>query len=170
MVKEKNGLKYNAIKNHPVKGVRFIDLTPTLIDATAFRLTTYKMNLLLKENYDYVVATDARGFIWGSALAIENNIPLLTVRKKGKLPPQIVGASITYDTEYSTDCLEIPKCDLTGKRCVFVDDVYATGGTFKASVELVKELGGEIVQGIVVYDVGLNKEKKMYSLFKGADL
>ena len=47
---------------------------------------------------------------------------------------------------------------------------YATGGTFKASVELVKELGGEIVQGIVVYDVGLNKEKKMYSLFKGADL
>lgn len=167
---EKKNLKYNVINDYPSEGVRFIDLTPCLMDNKSFSKIVHKMCLLIKKDYDYIIATEARGFFWGTAISIEKGIGLIPVRKKGKLPPSTVGSTISYGTEYSKDTIEIPNIDLTNKKCLYIDDVYATGGTFEACVNLVNNMGGTLNDGIVVYDVGINYDKRVKSVFKGKDL
>lgn len=170
-VLKRNNTKYCAIENYPQHGVRFIDFTPTIMDAEAFHLTAGSLNLLLKsEEFDYIIAPEARGFIWGSVIAYKLGIPMILARKKGKIPKALVGYGTEYKTEYSTDYLEIPFINLEGKKVLYVDDVYATGGTYEVCKDLVARAGGNVTKGIVLYDVGIKENEEISSLFKGADL
>ena len=93
---------------------------------------------------DAIVGIDSRGFLFGPSLARALDIPFVLVRKKGKLPADTI--SVEYDLEYGSACLEIHKDALKqGDRVLIHDDLLATGGTAKASAELVKQLGGEVV-------------------------
>ena len=114
----------------------FKDITPLLKDANALNHSTLLMRGLLdSNNFSYIVGCDKiRGFIFGSYLAKRMGLGFVPVRKKGKLPPPVI--SRDYELEYGTDTLEIKPGD--GERVVIVDDVYATGGTAKATRELCK--------------------------------
>jgi adenine phosphoribosyltransferase len=169
-VKEKNEILYRVADNFPEDGVRFIDLTPSLIR------TNYRLNILSKmvnhiENelgdIDAVVSPDARGFIWGAAVATLMNKPFIPVRKTGKLSAECIQGTVSYDTEYSTTSLDLPKLDARGLRVIFVDDVYATGGTYSACKKLIEDAGGTLVGCTVVYDVGIDNNDDVWSLSRG---
>lgn len=131
------------------KGVVFWDITPLLKDRKAFR----ECIKLMADHYrdkqiDVVVSSEARGFIFGAALAYELGVGFVPIRKKGKLPSETV--TITYEKEYEKDTIEIHKDAIEiGQRVLVLDDLLATGGTIKANVELVEKLGG-VVAGICV--------------------
>ncbi len=133
------------------------------------------MDLLAKKyknlKIDKVVGVEARGFIFGAALAHKIGAGFVPVRKKGKLPHKTI--STTYQLEYGTDTLEIHKDAITpGEKVLIIDDLLATGGTVKAVIELVKQLQGKIIGiGFVIELVDLKgkdkfKEYPMYSLVK----
>ena len=168
-------IKYNVVRDWPIKGVNFVDFTPSIMDIEVFTEITNKLNRCIKkfinlEEIDYIIAPDARGFIWGSALGIKNKIGVIPIRKHGKLPDNCVSKSITYKTEYSETILDMPKVDLKGKKCVFVDDVFATGGTYYAIKDLVKSVGGELVGGVCLYDVLLTECSEVETLLTSKDL
>lgn len=127
------------------KGVIFWDITPLLKDKVAFRECVTKMADHYREKeIDVIVSNEARGFIFGSALAFELGVGFVPIRKKGKLPSQTV--ALTYEKEYETDTIEIHKDSIEpGQKVLLIDDLLATGGTIKANIELVEKLGGEIV-------------------------
>jgi len=136
--------KIREIPNWPKKGVNFKDITPLLQDKDAFRKT---IDLLakpyLKKRVDKIVGIDARGFILAAALAYKLKAGLSIVRKKGKLPAKTV--SKAYTLEYASNTLEMHKDAFSpGEKIVLVDDVLATGGTMKATIDLVEQLKGKI--------------------------
>lgn len=135
------------IPDFPKPGILFKDITTLLKDNKAFKKA---INLLSKpyknKKIDFVVAVEARGFIFAGALAYKLGAGFIPVRKKGKLPHKT--HAVTYDLEYGTDTLEIHQDALEeGSRVLIFDDLLATGGTVKAVIELVEKLGGKI-QGI----------------------
>jgi adenine phosphoribosyltransferase len=127
-----------TVDDFPKPGVKFLDVTSILEDPVAFRKT---INWLVKQsaihNIDCIVAVDARGFIWGSALASEIQVPLYLARKPGKLPGNVVTKE--YDTEYSTASLSMLKDGNIFGNVMVVDDILATGGTLNAVGELLTE-------------------------------
>jgi len=164
------GISYRVTEDFPSKGVRFIDLTPSLIN------TNYRMNILSKmvnhiENdvgdIDAIICPDARGFLWGMGVATLMNCSLVPVRKSGKLPVDCVSSIVKYDTEYSTTSLDLPLSDYEGKRIMFVDDVFATGGTYNACKKLVELAGGTVVGATVVYNVGISENNEVWSISRG---
>lgn len=167
---EKKKLKYNVINDYPSKGVRFIDLIPTLNNYDSFNSTINKLCRIIPNDCNYIVCTEARGFIWGSAVSVKKKLPLVIVRKKGKLPNCVVKYSVTYETEYSKDILQIPNINLNEMKCCYVDDVFATGGTYDACSKLISKSGGKLCYGAVVYDVGFNSREEVKSIFCGKDL
>lgn len=168
---KKDDLRYYVVDNFPTIGVRFIDLTPTLMDANSLHMIAGRLNLLNhSDDIDYIISPEARGFIWGSLIAYKNGLPLIIARKKGKIPKEVAGYGIEYQTEYSVDYLEIHDIDLTGKKVMYVDDVYATGGTYEVCKTLVEQSGGKLVKGLVIYDVGINNNDEIKSLYRGDDL
>ena len=127
-----------TVDDFPKPGVKFLDVTSILEDTSAFRKT---INWLVKQSArhdtDCIVAIDARGFIWGSALASEIQVPLFLARKPGKLPGNVVTKE--YNTEYSTASLSMLKdSDIHGNVMV-VDDILATGGTLNAVGSMLTE-------------------------------
>ena len=133
------------IQDFPQEGVLFRDITPVLQNAEALteaiRLFCEKLQ---KEEFDYVVGPESRGFIFGVPVAYAMKKGFIPVRKPGKLPCEVVAKS--YDLEYGSNVLEMHKDALKpGDRVVVVDDLIATGGTTKAICELVEELGAEVV-------------------------
>jgi adenine phosphoribosyltransferase len=93
---------------------------------------------------DVIVSSEARGFIFGAALAYELGVGFVPIRKKGKLPSKAV--SLTYKKEYESDTIEIHEDSIKpGQKVLLIDDLLATGGTIKANAELVEKLGGKIV-------------------------
>jgi len=137
--------KIREIPDWPKKGVNFKDITPLLGDKDAFRKT---IDLLatpyLGKKVDKVVGIDARGFILAAALAYKLKAGLAIVRKKGKLPAKTVAQK--YTLEYASNILEMHQdAVLPGEKILLVDDVLATGGTMKATINLVKKLKGKIV-------------------------
>lgn len=160
--KEAKNVLYRVEKNFPIEGVNFIDLTPTLIEKDHFKIiaTALKDKILEKYNdIDYIISPDARGFLWGTYVAALLEKPLIPVRKHGKLPPSCVMTTISDKTEYSNIELDIPIADLTNKKCIFIDDVYATGGTFKACQKLVEQNGGILNDAYVVLDILISQDK-----------
>ena len=133
-----------TVPDFPKPGILFYDITTLLRDKTGFaQLIDALAAYYIERKIDLVLGIEARGFIFGPALAYRLNAGFVPVRKPRKLPAQV--ARVTYDLEYGTDTLEIHMDAITpGQRVVLVDDLLATGGTMQATVELVKQLGGEI--------------------------
>ena len=111
--------------------------------------------------YDVIVGAESRGFIFGAPIAYKNNKPLVLARKKGKLPCETVEAS--YELEYGTATIELHKDSIKpGQRVVIIDDLIATGGTTEAMIQLVEQLGGEVVGVVVLMELaGLEGRKKI---------
>ena len=133
-----------TVPDFPKPGILFYDITTLLRDKTGFaQLIDALAAYYIERKIDLVLGIEARGFIFGPALAYRLNAGFVPVRKPRKLPAQV--ARVTYDLEYGTDTLEIHLDAIApGQRVVLVDDLLATGGTMQATVQLVKQLGGEI--------------------------
>jgi adenine phosphoribosyltransferase len=131
------------VPDFPKPGIMFRDISPLLASPEAmFSVTTEFMREWSGE-VDAIAALDARGFIFGTALATILELPLVMVRKHGKLPGKTVCAS--YDLEYGSNTIEIPADAFKkGARVLIVDDVLATGGTASAAGQLVAKVGAEI--------------------------
>lgn len=128
----------------PIPGVLFRDITPLLRDAAALRTVIRHWTTLLPERVEYVVGTEARGFVLGAPLAYELGAGFIPVRKAGKLPGEPAG--VTYELEYGTARVEIPQDSFpAGARVLLVDDLLATGGTAAATLELVRRFDVEVL-------------------------
>src|SRR5579884_1859221 len=132
------------VPDFPVKGILFYDITTLLKDKQGFAtLIDALSEYYIDKDIDLVLGIEARGFIFGPALAYRLNAGFVPVRKPKKLPAQV--ARVTYDLEYGTDSLEIHLDAIEpGQNVVIVDDLLATGGTMEATVKLVQQLGGHI--------------------------
>ena len=137
------------VPDFPQPGILFKDITPLLQNPQTFRAAVDAMAAHYEsKNVDVVVGIDARGFIFGSALAYRMGIGFVPVRKSGKLPYRTHEAS--YELEYGVDTLAIHQDACSqGSRVLICDDVIATGGTIAASIELVEKLGSQVA-GIAV--------------------
>ncbi len=141
------------VPDFPKPGVQFKDITTLLQQGAAFKyiIDGWKERYADKE-VDAIVAADARGFIFGGALAYAMELPLIPVRKKGKLPAQTLAED--FELEYGTDTVEIHVDALkAGDRVVLIDDLLATGGTMAAIARLVRKLGAEIVEVAFVVEL-----------------
>ena len=132
------------IVDFPEKGIIFRDITSVLQDKEGLKLAIDQLIELVKDmEFDVVAGTESRGFIFGMPLAYELNKGFIPIRKKGKLPREVI--SREYALEYGTATVEIHKDAIEkGQKVLLVDDLIATGGTIKASAELIEELGGEV--------------------------
>jgi len=132
------------IPGFPKEGIIFKDITTLLKDRTKFREAVDAIAEKFKdEKIDAVVGIEARGFIFGAAVAYKLGAGIVPVRKKGKLPHQTF--SVTYDLEYGKDTLEIHQDAFQrGARILIVDDLLATGGTVRAVADLIEKMGGKI--------------------------
>ena len=149
-----------SIPDFPEKGIIFRDITTILQDAEGLKLAIDSMIETLKDvDFDVIVGTESRGFIFGVPIAYNLHKAFVPVRKKGKLPCETV--SKTYDLEYGTATIEMHKDSIKpGQKVVLVDDLIATGGTMQAAAELVEELGGEVVKMLFLIELaGLNGRK-----------
>ncbi len=155
-----------SIPDWPKKGILFRDIMPLLADARAFAAavdalsagfadagpvrnsatgdTIQKGKVSNGAGVEYVAAVEARGFIFGAAVARKLGAGFVPIRKKGKLPFKT--ESVSYDLEYGTDILEV-HCDAIRNKAkvLMVDDLLATGGTMAAACKLIEKIGGEIV-------------------------
>lgn len=150
------------IPDFPKPGILFRDLTPLLADKTALPAAIDALAEPFKNlPIDAVAAVEARGFIFGSAVAKTLSAGFVPIRKKGKLPWKTT--QIQYELEYGSDVLEVHS-DAVGKhsRVLMVDDVLATGGTMRAACELVQKLGATIVGISVLVELSqLGGRKKL---------
>ncbi|GFO58185.1 adenine phosphoribosyltransferase [Geomonas silvestris] len=148
------------IPDFPKKGILFKDITTLLADAKSFqRMVDLLSHRYIGEKIDKVVGVEARGFIIGAALAYKLGAGIVLVRKPGKLPSETFKK--TYDLEYGTDTLEIHTDAIKkGERILIADDLLATGGTMGAVVDMVKELGGEIVDCCFMAELEFLEGKK----------
>ena len=128
--------KLRHVMDFPKEGIDFIDITTVLQDAEAFKQALDEMRERLEKfgDFDVIVGSEARGFIFGAPLAYVMGKGFVPIRKKGKLPYKSI--SVEYELEYGTDILEMHEDALTpGQRVVIVDDPLATGGTSRCNVE-----------------------------------
>ncbi len=130
----------------PKKGIQFKSYGPLLKDPAAFkRMITEFAKRYRGMEIDAIAGLDARGFIFGTALAYELNIPFVMIRKAGKLPGDV--EQISYALEYGNNTLEIDRSILSpGEKVLVVDDLLATGGTAKAACDLIERLGATVVE------------------------
>ena len=138
--------KYIAsVKDFPKEGIIFKDITPLMADGKAFQYATTRFTEFAKEiDADIIVGPEARGFIFGCPVATNLELGFIPVRKPGKLPRETVCTS--YDLEYGSNTLCMHADSIKpNQRVVIIDDLLATGGTIKASIELVEEMGGIVV-------------------------
>jgi len=134
-----------SIPDFPTAGIVFRDITTLVKDPAALQAAVDALvEPVAGEQIDQVVAAEARGFIFGGAIACRLRAGFVPVRKPGKLPAETVER--TYELEYGTDTLAVHRDAIgTGDRVLVLDDLLATGGTAKAICELVEQLGGEVV-------------------------
>lgn len=131
-----------TVPDFPIKGILFRDITSLLEDPAAFEETVKVFVEQFKDKgITKIVGTESRGFIFGAPVALALGLPLVLVRKPGKLPRPT--ERVEYELEYGTDALEIHKDSIKpGDRVLVIDDLLATGGTVSATVELIRRLGG----------------------------
>ena len=134
-----------SIPDWPKKGILFRDITPLLAEPKALSAAVDALCAgFTNAGIEYVAAVEARGFIFGTAVAERLRAGFVPIRKKGKLPFKT--ESITYDLEYGTDTLEVHSDAIgQGAKVLMVDDLLATGGTMAAACNLIEKIGGQIV-------------------------
>lgn len=149
--------KIRDVPDFPKPGVLFKDITPLLADVRSFQAVVDTLaKRYADKTADLVVAVESRGFIFGAALAYRIDSGFIPVRKKGKLPFKV--EAVEYALEYGTDRIEIHQDAIhPGTRVLVVDDVLATGGTAKATCELVQKMGGKVVECAFVVELGFLK-------------
>jgi len=142
-----------TIPDYPKPGIMFRDITTLLGDARAFRRAVDELvNPYAGGKVDKIAGIEARGFILGGAVAHQLSAGFVPIRKKGKLPHQTV--SIAYSLEYGVDAMEM-HADAIGQeeRVILVDDLIATGGTAIAAVNLLRQIGADIVGACFIVDL-----------------
>ncbi|KAF8063014.1 APT4 [Scenedesmus sp. PABB004] len=146
-------LAIRGIPDFPKPGILFWDVTTLLLDPRAFQLTIDLMASRYRDQQiDVVAGFEARGFIFGAPLALALGVPFVPLRKPGKLPGETVCES--YITEYSTDSIEMHTGAVApGQRVLLVDDLIATGGTLRAGINLVRKVGGVVVEAACVIEL-----------------
>ncbi len=157
-----------TVPNWPKPGIMFRDITTLLQNPNAFQYVIQQFaEQYRNKSIDKIAGIESRGFIFGAALARELQLPFVLIRKKGKLPAEIV--SQEYALEYGTDTIEIHKDAVgAGEKVLIVDDLIATAGTLGAAVQLVEKLGATVHGCAVVIELPeLKGREKMinYNLF-----
>ena len=139
------GERIRDVPDFPKPGILFKDITTRLKDGDAFKSSIDGLLAKVKgKQIDVVVGMESRGFIFGAPIAYALGVGFVPVRKLGKLPADVV--SVEYDLEYGSATLEMHKDAMKpGSKVLIVDDLLATGGTVAGTIELVKQLQGEIV-------------------------
>jgi adenine phosphoribosyltransferase len=154
--------KIRNVPDFPKPGILFYDITTLLRDRDGFRMVIDSLSMPFEgKGIDLVVGIESRGFILGGAVADRIGAGFVPVRKVGKLPAKSV--RVTYDLEYGSDSLEMHEdAVVKGQNVLIVDDLLATGGTARATVDLVRTLGGA-VHGLVflIELVGLNGRARL---------
>ena len=151
-----------SIPDFPEPGIIFRDITTILQDPDGLHLAIQSMQDKLKDTeFDVVVGTESRGFIFGVPIVYNLHKAFVPVRKKGKLPCETV--SMEYDLEYGSAVIEMHKDSIKpGQKVVLVDDLVATGGTIEAAIKLVEELGGEVVKVVFLMELaGLKGRERL---------
>ena len=135
----------DVIPDFPKPGINFYDIQSLLKKPDVWQTIIEGLAFMIKEEKaDIILGIESRGFLMGTPVAAALKLPFGMVRKKGKLPGEVVSQS--YDLEYGTDTIEIQKGLIAdGMRVAIVDDLLATGGTMKATGDLVRACGGEVV-------------------------
>jgi adenine phosphoribosyltransferase len=145
--------KIRDVPDFPTEGIVFKDITPLVADAESFRATIDQLAAWAGDrNPDIILGAEARGFIFGGALAYNLGCGFVPARKPGKLPWETVKA--TYELEYGSDTLEMHRDAVgDGARVIVLDDVLATGGTAKAKIDLVERQGGVVAGALFVIEL-----------------
>ncbi|NLA93609.1 MAG: adenine phosphoribosyltransferase [Spirochaetales bacterium] len=133
------------IHDFPRAGILFYDITSILTDPVAFRYCIDQMCEIYKDKeVDAIACVEARGFVFAAPFAYKLGIPLILVRKKGKLPGKT--RERKYNLEYGQDFVSIHESDVKeGQKILIADDLIATGGTIRAAADLIEEMGGEVM-------------------------
>lgn len=140
------------IPDFPKPGIRFYDIAPLLGNGAVFAAAVDAMAAPLKDRVSKVAAFDARGFLFGGALAVSLGVGCVMLRKPGKLPGDI--EAVSYDLEYGTNALELQTGMISPEdTVVLVDDVIATGGTALAGIELVRKCGAGVTEFCALIDL-----------------
>jgi adenine phosphoribosyltransferase len=141
------------VANFPKDGILFKDITPLLKDPAALSMAVELMaNPFRGKGIHAVAGAESRGFIFGIAVAQALSCGFIPIRKRGKLPPPI--RAVTYDLEYGQDTLEVRDDAVSaGQKILMVDDLLATGGTMRACVDLMKNLGANVFGATVLIEL-----------------
>ena len=158
--------KIRDIQDFPQEGVLFRDITTLLKDAEGMKEAIDQMTAKLKDvDFDLVLGPESRGFIFGMPVAYNMGKGFVPVRKAGKLPAEVV--SKEYALEYGTATIEMHKDAIQpGQKVVIVDDLMATGGTAKAIVEMVEEMGAEVAAMIFLIELDFLEGRKVLPDYK----
>lgn len=156
------------VPDFPKKGIIFKDITTLIQQKQLFKKAVDQLAARYEgKNIDIIACVEARGFIFGGALAYKLGAGMVPIRKKGKLPHDTHSA--TYELEYGTDSLEIHKDAIkSGEKVVLIDDLLATGGTACATAGLIQSLGAELIEIAFLVELGfLNGREKLknYNIF-----
>lgn len=157
--------KIRVIHDFPTEGIRFKDITTLLKDGEAYRAAIEELAKHYKgQQIDVVLGPEARGFVVGAPLALALGAGFVPVRKKGKLPGEVIEAK--YNLEYGKDILTIHKDAIEpGQKVLIADDLLATGGTIEATLDLVRQLGGEPVGAAFLIELTyLNGREKLQNI------
>jgi len=148
------------VPDFPTEGVVFKDIMPLIADRDYFKAAIDELAEWVRPREpDLILGAEARGFIFGAALAYAVGAGFIAARKPGKLPRETIQA--TYALEYGTDSLQVHRDAITpGSRVVVLDDVLATGGTARAKCELVEGLGGDVVGVVFVLELTFLEGRK----------
>ena len=148
------------VPDFPKPGILFYDITTLLNDASAFQEAIELMTEPFRnERIDIVVGMESRGFIFSAPMALHLGAGFVPVRKLGKLPAETI--SVEYELEYGTNTLEVHRDAIRpNQRVLIVDDLLATGGTVLGTIDLVKQLKGEVVGLSFLVELGFLKGRE----------
>jgi adenine phosphoribosyltransferase len=150
------------VPDFPKKGIVFKDITPILKDGALFRASIELfLEQLRGQKIDKIVGIDARGFLFGSAVAYALNVGFVPLRKKGRLPYKTESAAYTLEYGEAEMELHIDAIE-RGEKIVLIDDLLATGGTSASAVTLIKKVGGDLIETIFLIELEfLHGRKKL---------